>query len=67
MSLVSVIIPVYNVERYIKRCLDAALGQTFEDIEYILIDDCSTDRSVETIREYILKTPSWEKCETYFA
>ena len=44
MSLVSVIIPVYNVERYIKRCLDAALGQTFEDIEYILIDDCSTDR-----------------------
>ena len=57
MSLVSVIIPVYNVERYIKRCLDAALGQTFEDIEYILIDDCSTDRSVETIREYISKHP----------
>ena len=49
--------PVYNVERYIKRCLEAALGQTFEDIEYILIDDCSTDRSVETIREYISKHP----------
>ena len=62
MSLVSVIIPVYNVERYIKKCLEAALGQTFENIEYILIDDCSTDRS----RVY-LKTPSWEKSETCFA
>lgn len=61
MSLVSVIIPVYNVEYYVERCLEVALGQTFEDIEYILIDDCSTDRSVEIIREYISKHPRRKK------
>lgn len=44
---VSLIIPVYNVENYIRESLLSALGQTFGSIEYILVDDCGTDRSME--------------------
>ncbi len=44
MSLISVIVPVYNVENYLERCLDSILGQTFRDLEVILVDDGSEDR-----------------------
>ena len=43
----SVIVPVYNVEPYIRRCLDSILAQTYENLEIILVDDGSTDRSGE--------------------
>lgn len=43
--LISVIVPVYNVEKYLKRCLNSLINQTFSDIEIILIDDGSTDSS----------------------
>lgn len=49
---VSVIIPVFNVENYINRCLDSILAQTLIDIEVICIDDCSTDNSYEIVRQY---------------
>lgn len=41
----SVIIPVYNTERYLPRCLDSVLNQTLEDIEVICVDDLSSDGS----------------------
>ena len=49
---ISVIIPVYNVEKYLRECLDSIVNQTFKDIEIICVDDGSTDKSLEILREY---------------
>ena len=51
---VSVIIPVYNVEKYIERCARSLLEQSLKDIEYIFVDDCSPDNSI-TMLENLLK------------
>lgn len=52
---VSVIIPVYNVEKYIRKCLDSVCAQTLEDIEIICVNDCSPDDSIEILKEYASK------------
>ena len=49
---VSVIIPVYNVEKYLAQCLDSVLTQDFEDIEIICVDDGSPDRSIDILLDY---------------
>lgn len=54
---VSVIMPVYNVERYLEECLDSVLGQTLQDIEVICVDDGSTDSSLEILRRYERQDP----------
>src|SRR5690554_455582 len=50
--LVSIIIPVYKVEKYISRCLDSILNQTFQDFEIILVNDSSPDDSIRIAEEY---------------
>lgn len=52
---ISVIIPVYNTERYLRRCVDSVLTQTFTDFEVLLIDDGSKDKSGEICDEYVEK------------
>lgn len=52
---VSVIVPIYNVEKYLRRCLDSLVNQTLTDIEIILVDDESPDNSNEIYKEYLAK------------
>lgn len=49
---VSVIIPVYNVEPFLARCLDSVVGQTLREIEIVCVDDGSPDRSIDILRRY---------------
>ena len=53
--MVSIIVPVYNVERYLRQCLDSLVNQTYQNIEIICVDDGSTDASSEILTEYALK------------
>ena len=55
MPKVSVIIPVYNVENYLRQCLDSIIGQTLRDIEIICVDDGSMDGSYDILQEYAQK------------
>ena len=55
MALVSVIVPVYNVEQYINRCVDSILVQTFTDFELIFVDDGSPDNCGAICDEYAKK------------
>ena len=48
--LISIIIPIYNVEKYLNRCLDSVMKQSFQDIEIILVNDGSTDNSDNIIK-----------------
>ncbi|MCD7779530.1 MAG: glycosyltransferase, partial [Candidatus Gastranaerophilales bacterium] len=57
MAEISVIVPVYNVKRYLKECLDSIINQTFKDIEIICINDGSTDGSEKILKEYENKEP----------
>lgn len=49
---ISIIIPVYNVEKYLRECLDSCINQTLEDIEIICVDDASPDNSIKILEEY---------------
>ena len=52
MQKVSVIIPIYNAEMYLRECFDSIINQTLEDIEIICINDGSTDSSLDIVKEY---------------
>lgn len=55
MPKVSVIIPVYNVEHYLPKCLDSVINQTYKDMEIICVNDCSLDDSLKICKEYATK------------
>ena len=52
MVKVSIIIPVYNVERYLEECMESVLGQTLKEIEIICVNDGSSDGSPGILKEY---------------
>jgi glycosyltransferase involved in cell wall biosynthesis len=52
---VSILVPVYNVEKYIHRCINSILAQTFTNIECIIVDDCSPDNCPKICDEYSMK------------
>lgn len=54
---VSILVPVYKVERYIRRCAVSLFAQTYTDIEYIFVDDCSPDRSIDVLKEVMEEFP----------
>ncbi|RDU52456.1 glycosyltransferase family 2 protein [Helicobacter sp. MIT 00-7814] len=55
MSKISIVIPAYNVERYIARCLESCINQTFSDIEILIVDDCGSDDSLKIAQSFAQK------------
>ena len=53
MPKISVVLPVYNGEAYLKDAIKSILNQTFQDFELIIVDDCSTDRTTEIVKRYV--------------
>lgn len=56
-ELVSVIVPIYNVAEYLPRCVDSLVSQTYPAVEILLVDDCSTDGSLQIAQEYADRYP----------
>ena len=48
----TIIIPVYNVEKYLKECVDSCINQTYKNLEIIVINDGSTDKTLEILKKY---------------
>ncbi|EAL2427200.1 glycosyltransferase family 2 protein [Campylobacter jejuni] len=55
MSKISIILPTFNVEKYIAKAIESCINQTFKDIEIIVVDDCGSDNSINTAKEYTKK------------
>ena len=57
LGLVSIIIPVYNVEKYLTQCLQSLVDQSYSDWECIIVNDCSTDQSELIINRFLANFP----------
>lgn len=55
---ISIIVPIYNVEPYLKRCINSLIKQTYQNIEILLVDDCSTDNGAYIAKKYAEKFPN---------
>ena len=60
---VSILVPFYKVERYVSRCVESLFTQTYKNIEYVFVNDCTPDRSMEVINEMIDKYGVASKCK----
>jgi glycosyltransferase involved in cell wall biosynthesis len=54
-SLITIAVAVYNTEKYLKDCMDSVVSQTYQNLEIICVNDCSTDKSLEILEEYAAK------------
>ena len=59
--IVSILVPIYGVENFIEKCAVSLFEQTYQNIEYIFVDDCSKDNSINVLRNTIAKYPDREK------
>lgn len=59
---ISVIVPIYNVECYIARCIESLMRQTLQEVEYIFVDDCATDKSMDILMRVLNKYPNKKSC-----
>lgn len=59
---ISVIIPIYGVEAYIKRCALSLFEQTLDGVEYIFVDDCTQDNSIAILKSLIDESPKIQNC-----
>ena len=66
MPAVSIIVPVFNVEPYVAGCARSLFGQTLKDIEFLFIDDCSPDRSIDILREVLEEFPERKEQVTVY-
>lgn len=57
MKTVTILVPVYQVEKYIEECAESLFAQTYPNIEYVFCDDCSTDKSMEILQQVIDRNP----------
>ena len=64
MSKVSVVVPIYGVEKYIERCARSLFEQTLDDIEFIFVDDCTKDHSICVLEKVLLDYPQRQKQTT---
>lgn len=60
---VSILVPFYKVEKYVGRCVDSLFSQTYKNLEYIFVNDCTPDKSMDVINEHIKKYGVAEKCK----
>lgn len=58
MAKISVIVPIYNVEKYLRRCLESILAQTYEDFEVLCVNDCTPDNSMAIVDEFVERYPT---------
>lgn len=61
--LVSILVPFYKVEKYVGRCVESLFTQTYKNVEYVFVNDCTPDRSMEVINDYIDKYDIADKCK----
>ena len=55
MELISILMPTYNVERFVGEAVESILNQTWTNFEFIIVDDCSTDRTYDILKKYAAK------------
>ena len=58
---VSILVPIYNVEKFFSRCLESLFNQTYQNIEYVFVNDCTPDNSMVVLHNFMEKYPSRAK------
>lgn len=61
MMTISILVPVYGVEKHIEECAVSLFSQSYQDLEYIFVDDCSPDHSIEVLKEVLRRFPERER------